>query len=321
MDMLDQALDSNSQDKNNDSASDDASQMHSDAWMDAYAPLTHPVVVSAVTEDVEVDSQAAAAAIASVGPQALLDPGIQYQFRTENGQGGVTYRVVQVAAAPSEAAEAAGGQVVTTAALVGQQVAQAIISSPFAATTANGGSSPTAEGGQFYVMMSPQDVLQTAPRTLAPRAHAFSTKSEGNRTARDERRRATHNEVERRRRDKINNWIVKLSKIIPDCSSDLNKSGQNVLHHVLHQEQDETIPQESVHLHSKGGILAKACDYIQELRASSARLPELLKENERLALDLELLRQQCDQLRATNQLLKAHLQQNGITVTEVTEAS
>ncbi|XP_077525428.1 upstream transcription factor usf isoform X11 [Amblyomma americanum] len=290
MDMLDQALDSNSQDKNNDSASDDASQMHSD-------------VVSAVTEDVEVDSQAAAAAIASVGPQALLDPGIQYQFRTENGQGGVTYRVVQVAAAPSEAAEAAGGQVVTTAALVGQQVAQAIISSPFAATTANGGSSPTAEGGQFYVMMSPQDVLQTAPRTLAPRAHAFSTKSEGNRTARDERRRATHNEVERRRRDKINNWIVKLSKIIPDCSSDLNKSGQ------------------SVHLHSKGGILAKACDYIQELRASSARLPELLKENERLALDLELLRQQCDQLRATNQLLKAHLQQNGITVTEVTEAS
>lgn len=288
--MLDQALDSNSQDKNNDSASDDASQIHSD-------------VVSAVTEDVEVDSQAAAAAIASVAPQALLDPGIQYQFRTENGQGGVTYRVVQVAAAPSEAAEAAGGQVVTTAALVGQQVAQAIISSPFAATTANGGSSPTTEGGQFYVMMSPQDVLQTAPRTLAPRGHSFSAKSEGNRTARDERRRATHNEVERRRRDKINNWIVKLSKIIPDCSSDLNKSGQ------------------SVHLHSKGGILAKACDYIQELRVSSTRLPELLKENERLALDLELMRQQCDQLRATNQLLKAHLQQNGITVTEVTEAS
>lgn len=275
MDMLDQALDSNSQDKNNDSASDDTSQMHSD-----------------VAEGVEVDSQGAAAAL--VPAQALLDPNIQYQFRTENGQGGgVTYRVVQVAAAP-EAAEA-GGQVVTTAALVGQQVAQAIISSPFAATTANGGSSPTAEGGQFYVMMSPQDVLQTAPRSLAPRAHSFSSKNEGNRTARDERRRATHNEVERRRRDKINNWIVKLSKIIPDCSSDLNKSGQ----------------QSSVHLHSKGGILAKACDYIQELRASAARLPELLKENERLALELELQRQQSDQLRATNQLLKAHLQQNG----------
>ncbi|CAN7981216.1 unnamed protein product, partial [Ixodes pacificus] len=202
-----------SQDKNNDSASDDASQMHSD-----------------VTDGVEVDGQAAAA-IASVSPQTLLDPGIQYQFRTENGQGGVTYRVVQVAAAPDAATvvetNAGGAQVVTagTAALVGQQVAQAIISSPFAAA-ANGGSSPTAEG-QFYVMMSPQDVLQTtSPRALAPRTHQFSPKGEGNRTARDERRRATHNEVERRRRDKINNWIVKLSKIIPDCSSDLNKSGQ-----------------------------------------------------------------------------------------------
>lgn len=40
---------------------------------------------------------------------------------------------------------------------------------------------------------------------------------------RDDRRRATHNEVERRRRDKINNWIMKLSKIIPDCSQDTGK--------------------------------------------------------------------------------------------------
>lgn len=77
--------------------------------------------------------------------------------------------------------------------------------------------------------------------------------------------------------------------------------------------------QSSVHLHSKGGILAKACDYINELRSNSARLPDILKENERLAVDVELLRQQCDQLKATNQLLKAHLQQHGIQVTEVVE--
>jgi upstream stimulatory factor len=43
---------------------------------------------------------------------------------------------------------------------------------------------------------------------------------------RDERRRATHNEVERRRRDKINNWIMKLGKIIPDCGPDQAKQGQ-----------------------------------------------------------------------------------------------
>lgn len=34
--------------------------------------------------------------------------------------------------------------------------------------------------------------------------------------------------MERRRRDKINNWIVQLSKIIPDCSMESTKSGQVV---------------------------------------------------------------------------------------------
>ena len=32
--------------------------------------------------------------------------------------------------------------------------------------------------------------------------------------------------VERRRRDKINNWIVQLSKLVPDCAADINKQGQ-----------------------------------------------------------------------------------------------
>lgn len=32
--------------------------------------------------------------------------------------------------------------------------------------------------------------------------------------------------VERRRRDKINNWIVQLSKTIPDCNIDATKNGQ-----------------------------------------------------------------------------------------------
>uniref|UniRef100_V9L1Q9 Upstream stimulatory factor 2-like protein n=1 Tax=Callorhinchus milii TaxID=7868 RepID=V9L1Q9_CALMI len=85
-------------------------------------------------------------------------------------------------------------------------------------------------------MMTPQDVLQTGTqRTIAPRTHPYSPKEEhdlhnmkidGPRTPRDERRRAQHNEVERRRRDKINNWIVQLSKIIPDCNADNTKTGQ-----------------------------------------------------------------------------------------------
>lgn len=87
----------------------------------------------------------------------------------------------------------------------------------------------------------------------------FCRKQEAPRASRDEKRRAQHNEgkqrlnwswclsavvrlsvrerisvtlrdlsptVERRRRDKINNWIVQLSKAIPDCNVDYTKTGQ-----------------------------------------------------------------------------------------------
>ncbi|CAD7692793.1 unnamed protein product [Nyctereutes procyonoides] len=270
-----------------------------------------------------------AVAIASVQQAAFGDHNIQYQFRTENNGGQVTYRVVQVTdgqldgqgdtagavSVVSTAAFAGGQQAVTqvgvdgaaqrpgpTAASVPPGPAApfplAVIQNPFS----NGGS-PAAEavsgearfayfpassvgdttavsvqttdqslqaGGQFYVMMTPQDVLQTGTqRTIAPRTHPYSPKIDGTRTPRDERRRAQHNEVERRRRDKINNWIVQLSKIIPDCNADNSKTGA-----------------------SKGGILSKACDYIRELRQTNQRMQETFKEAERLQMDNELLRQQ-----------------------------
>uniref|UniRef100_G3U4W5 Upstream stimulatory factor 2 n=1 Tax=Loxodonta africana TaxID=9785 RepID=G3U4W5_LOXAF len=145
-------------------------------------------------------------------------------------------------------------------------------------------------GGQFYVMMTPQDVLQTGTqRTIAPRTHPYSPKIDGTRTPRDERRRAQHNEVERRRRDKINNWIVQLSKIIPDCNADNSKTGA-----------------------SKGGILSKACDYIRELRQTNQRMQETFKEAERLQVDNELLRQQIEELKNENALLRAQLQQHNL---------
>ncbi|KAG8539953.1 hypothetical protein GDO81_020084, partial [Engystomops pustulosus] len=147
----------------------------------------------------------------------------------------------------------------------------------------------TQAGGQFYVMMTPQDVLPAGTqRTIAPRTHPYSP------TPRDERRRAQHNEVERRRRDKINNWIVQLSKIIPDCNTESSKTGAQ----------------------SKGGILSKACDYIRELRQSNQRMQETLKEAERLQMDNEILRQQIEEQKNENTLLRAQLQQHGIEIVE-----
>ncbi|XP_020633535.2 upstream stimulatory factor 2 isoform X2 [Pogona vitticeps] len=264
-----------------------------------------------------------AVAIASVQQAAFTDHNIQYQFRTENNGGQVTYRVVQVTDSQLDGQTDATGavSVVSTAAFTsGQQaVAQAVIQNPFS----NGGSpatdavsgearfayfpastvgdatavsvqttdqSLTQAGGQFYVMMTPQDVLQTGTqRTIAPRTHPYSPKMDGTRTPRDERRRAQHNEVERRRRDKINNWIVQLSKIIPDCNTDNSKTGA-----------------------SKGGILSKACDYIRELRQTNQRMQETFKEAERLQMDNDMLRQQIEELKNENALLRAQMQQHGI---------
>lgn len=289
MDMLEQSLDSASQEKQEEE-------------------------VVQTSEDGTGEEQTAVT-IASVQQAAAFgDHNIQYQFRTEGGQ--VTYRVVQVTDQQLEGREDGGGavSVVSTAAFTGasQAVAQAVIQNPFS----NGGSPAgeavggetrfayfpatavsdgtvsvqaaadpalTQAGGQFYVMMTPPDVIQTGtPRTIAPRTQSYAAdenellqhegldwKMDGPRTPRDERRRAQHNEVERRRRDKINNWIVTLSKIIPDCNIDSTKTGA-----------------------SKGGILSKACDYIRDLRQSNVRLQEGLKEVERIQVDNELCRQQ-----------------------------
>ncbi|XP_051928077.1 upstream stimulatory factor 2 isoform X2 [Hippocampus zosterae] len=268
----------------------------------------------------EVEDQSTGT-ISAVPQAAFPDHNVQYQFRTDNSDGQVTYRVVQVTDDNIDTSSDATGavSVVSTAAFAGAP--QAVIQNPFsnggspvgetvggetrfayfpAAAVSDGTgtavsvqttSEPTITqgAGQFYVMMTPPDVLQSATqRTIAPRTHTYPAKVDGPRAPRDERRRAQHNEVERRRRDKINNWIVTLSKIIPDCNID-NRTGA-----------------------SKGGILSKACDYIRELRQNNQRLQETYKEVERIELDNEMLRQQLEELKSDNALLRAQLQQHGI---------
>jgi len=281
------------------------------------------------------DDTSAEEALAGVSQGTLtLDPSMQYQFRADTSGGQVTYRVVQVGpdGSPGEA------QVVGTNFPPG--VAQAVLAqNPFS----NGGS-PTPEvmtqdgrfayvqagavaqdagaqealaaigqvttatdgNGQFYVMMSPQDVLQ-GQRTIAPRTHNIDGgRIEGARGGRDERRRATHNEVERRRRDKINNWIVQLSKLVPDCAQECNKAGQ--VTGVLS-------------VGSKGGILSKACEYITSLRTANSRMGESLKDLEKLSVDVELLRQQCDELKQENTLLRSTMQQHGLMPPDTANSS
>lgn len=237
------------------------------------------------------------------------DQPIKYLFKTEGAGGQVTYRVIQVADGQLEAQTdgTTAVSVVTGFPATTQPVTQAVFSQsdglegdgtethytyyPATISDATAGTmvtgvqasdallSQSAPAGQLYVMMSPQEVLTGANQS----------KSEGPRTSRDEKRRAQHNEVERRRRDKINNWIVQLSKTIPDCTIDATKTGQ-----------------------SKGGILSKACDYIQELRQSNSRLGDELNSIERLRMDNQLLRQEVEDWKSKNQILRNQLRQHGI---------
>lgn len=53
-------------------------------------------------------------------------------------------------------------------------------------------------------------------------------------------------------------------------------------------------------------------DYINELKSENTRMVETMKDTERLNMDRELLRQQVEELRQENALLRAQLQQHGI---------
>ncbi|XP_076868553.1 upstream stimulatory factor 2 isoform X4 [Brachyhypopomus gauderio] len=222
--------------------------------------------------------QAAAVVIAGVPhTSSLVDHNIQYQFCPDSS------RAQDVIQSPYSNGGGCGSEPVAyiPAAAVTNMAATGVSMQP---------SDPSLpHTGQFYVMMTTPDVLQVpAPHLLGPHTPPHPLKVDGPRPPRDERRRAQHNEVERRRRDKINNWIVTLSTIIPDCSLDSMKTGG-----------------------SKGGILSKACDYIEELRHNNHTLQERLREVTRVQLDNEILRQQVEELQKENAMLRAQVRHCG----------
>ncbi|XP_055346786.1 upstream stimulatory factor 1-like isoform X2 [Paramacrobiotus metropolitanus] len=95
--------------------------------------------------------------------------------------------------------------------------------------------------------------------------------------SRDERRRQTHNEVERRRRDKINQWISKLQAIVPNAAGDNSKHSQ-----------------------SKGVVLSKAVDYISLLHEQLAQMRSAKDNSQKLhllAIENEVYKKQADVLK------------------------
>lgn len=142
---------------------------------------------------------------------------------------------------------------------------------------------------QFFVVQPINDLFTTTAtvnRPIVPLNSEISRNKRANRNiiTRDAKRRLTHNEVERRRRDKINQWIMYLSKIIPDCAEENKTNYDN---------------------QSKGGILAKACDYINELKSTNQRLMDCVKQ-------MESINRHNNELRLVNEELREILSQHGL---------
>lgn len=156
-------------------------------------------------------------------------------------------------------------------------------------------------GGQFYVMIpqASQSPVDLNHQKIAPRAHgAVESPLTSQRTEREEKRRQTHNEVERRRRDKINSWIHKLAKMVPNCKDELGtKHGQI---------------REQVTLKSKGGILQKTVNFIQELQIAHSQVVERLQEQNQVLVEMAKIREKLSRVEQENLLLRTQLQSNGI---------
>ncbi|CAG9861459.1 unnamed protein product [Phyllotreta striolata] len=217
-----------------------------------------------------------------LSPQTLLETPeheVQYSIRSPEGNM-ITYRVLQV----DESNVETGPQLVTTAPGNFNQVSQVIGSNL---------------NGQLYVIGNANEMFtaQTGARAIAPRTAIVESSTNTVTTTikkRDERRRATHNEVERRRRDKINNWITKLATIVPDnANGEIRANG--------HYDGQ-----------SKGGILAKACDYIMDMKDIGEKYQVLCREHDELLRNFESRNAKAVALERENKELKELLKKNNI---------
>ncbi|CAG9788104.1 unnamed protein product [Diatraea saccharalis] len=142
---------------------------------------------------------------------------------------------------------------------------------------------------EFYVIGNPVEMFGTTQAQKKANTRRDPIQAKANTAKkRDDKRRATHNEVERRRRDKINSWITKLAALVPNSG----------------------LPDSA----SKGGILAKACDHISELTQKQKKLEKLEVENEKLVLEILRLNQELAAVRKENSSMRDQLADNCIVL-------
>lgn len=166
-------------------------------------------------------------------------------------------------------------------------------------------------GGQNFYVMIPQNQLDGASQLqkIAPMGNLHQSSGDAlsqQRSDREEKRRQTHNEVERRRRSKINGWIQKLAEMVPSCKEEMgNKRG------------GATAPNSG--MKSNCGVLQKTVNFIQELQIAHSQVVERLQEQNQVLVEMAKVRESLKRVEQENLLLRSQLQTHGIEPLDYTK--
>eukprot|EP00731_Ephydatia_muelleri_P012322 Em0006g1216a len=160
---------------------------------------------------------------------------------------------------------------------------------------------PPSSNSPLYVMIpqpsSGTDMIHSTQSQARPIAPKLQSGDDLVRQDRDQIRKATHNEVERRRRDRINELIKTLAQLVPGC-----------------QKKDASTGSIIGYVYSKGTVLDKTVDYLKELLILNEQLTHSAKLAEKSAGTISVLQSQVAALEKDNSALRSQLMQFGLDI-------
>ncbi|KHJ45082.1 Helix-loop-helix DNA-binding domain protein [Trichuris suis] len=128
-------------------------------------------------------------------------------------------------------------------------------------------------------------------RQQADSAHQVAESTGQPAESKDVRRRAFHNQVERRRRDTINAQIAKIAKILPPVRGVAGRQTESI-----------------------GKTLSRAVEYIEELKSHVRPVMDFAQFEDKMKAEVAALQTRIDELKVENENIIHLLQEKGISV-------
>ena len=98
----------------------------------------------------------------------------------------------------------------------------------------------------------------------------------------EDKRRIIHNETERKRKDKINKWIVRLCALVPDCNGKLSKNCilEKTVNFIEQLKHEKELPDDVQALKTE---VIKLTKNVESLSTENSHYLTLLKEAQQLS--------------------------------------